>query len=578
MHVGFGTMNSIVDAKFLRPLFFWALGFFAYIASVAIFSGLVSPYLITIVFFSTFSMPFFYRFILDREGLFLHWQIFYIIPLLVSITVTHRYGVAEYLLQIIVMLSIALLCGIEIVKSKDHLFLSKVSTLIVLFSGSMIVWAGIFLLKFPDIMKFITLAAALSLFAALKMPAEKLLVFKSAAYRKEKNILFAGIIVFVYVFISFSGKTNFFLYLVYAVSVVNLGFSFRDDKRSFILFSFLILLASFIPFGPREAYVDSLLIVFVAMLFQLKSPILYYQKTKYGVIKVEYSYYSNKILLVNDGIIQGERFLSGDMDQNLRYFGNLSSNSIISSIFCSLDSNHPANIAVLGLGTGAMAMFGKENHVINFYEINPEIIKIAYNPNFFDYISKSKSKVNVILGDARHQLSLSPESFYSLICVDVYLGADIPNHFLTLEAIEMYLKKLTDEGLLVFHATSADVESFENRISNIAAHLNLHSAIAYERYTEATSNQEQGLVIMPTENNIQSKIGYTIGQFLHIKSIKSSEEEVYSWIVLSRKKKSIDLLRQENRWYGVSSNSNDPLYTDSIIDYEQKGNITKEVN
>jgi len=578
MHVGFGTMNSIVNARSLRTLFFGALGFFSYIATISIFSSLVSPYLITIVFFSAFLMPFFYRFILNREGILLHLQVFYIIPLLVSVTVTHRYGVAEYLLQIITMIFIALLCGIEIVKYKDSSFLSKSSTLMALFSGAMIVWVGLFLFRFPDIMKFITLATALSLFATLTMPAEKLLVFKNTSYKKEKNIFFAGVIVFVYVFISFSGKTNFFLYLVYAVSVVNLGFSFRDDKYSFILFSLFLLLASFIPFGPRESYVDSLLIVFLVMLFQLKSPILYYKKTQYGAIKVEYSYYSNKISLVNDGIIQGERFLGGDADKNLRYFGNLSTNSIISSIFHSLEGNKPANIAVLGLGTGAMAMFGKENHSINFYEINPEMIKIAYNTKFFDYISKSKSNVNVILGDARYQLSLSPESFYSLICVDVYLGSDIPNHFLTLEAIEMYLKKLTEDGLLVFHATSADVESFENRISNIAAHLNLHSTIAYERYEEDASHQDQGLVIMPRENNIEAKIGRILGKFLHVKGMDDSEEEVYSWIVLSRKKKGIEVLLQENRWYAISSNSNDPLYTDSIIDYEQKGDITKEVN
>lgn len=578
MHVGFGTLNSIVDARSLRPLFFGALGFLSYIATVAIFSGIVSPHLLAIVFFSTFLLPFFYRFILDREGALLHLQVFYIVPLLVSVTVTYRYGVAEYLLQLITMLSIALLCGVEIVKCKDSAFSSKGSVLITLFAGFLIVSSGLFLLKFPDIMKFVTLGVALSLFAVLKMPANKLLVFKSDSYKKEKTIFFASWIILAYVFISFSGKTHFFLYVVYVVSVVNLCFSFRDDKHSFILFSFLVLLASFVPFGPRESHLDSLLLVFVIMLFHLKSPILYYQKTKHGTIKVEYSYYSNQILLLNNGIIQGERFLSEDVDQNLRYFGNVSTNSIVSSIFRSLDNNHPANIAVLGLGTGAMAMFGKENHSINFYEINPEMIKIAYNTKFFDYISKSKSEVNVILGDARHQLSLSPESFYSLICVDVYLGADIPNHFFTLEAIEMYLKKLTEDGLLAFHATSEDVESFENRISNIASHLKLHSAIAYERYTESTCNKEQGLVIMPTENNIQSKIGHTLGKFLHIKGIDGSEEEVYSWIVLSRKKKCIDLLRQEKRWYSISLNSDDPLYTDSIIDYEKKGDITQEVN
>jgi len=580
MQVVLGTIRSVVHAKLIYPFILALLSLMSFVSTLAIFPGFVVQCVLAVIFVAAFFMAFLYKFIADQEGVLIHFQPFYIVPLLVSITVTSQYGIAEYLLQIIAMISIALLCGIEIAKCKDALNASKRSIGVFLLAIPVVSMLGLGLVKFPVMMKFVTLAVALSLYAMLNTPAEKLLAFKAEdKYRKEKNIAFIGLIIAAYGFMLFTGEANFWFYFVYVVSVVNLGFSFRDHKSYFILFVSIVSLASLIPFAPREVYVDCVFIVFLAMLFHLKSPVLFYKQTQYGTLKVEYSYYSNKIFLVNDGIIQGEKLVSDDGYKNLRYFGNVSTNSVISSIFYSLDEEKAANIAVLGLGTGAMAMFGKAKHSINFYEINPEIVKIAYNNKFFDYISKSKSKVSVILGDARTQLSLAPVSFYSLICVDVYLGSDIPNHFLTLEAVEMYFTKLNQEGVLVFHATSSDVEEFEHRISNIAKALNLESSMAYERYVEEPdARQDRGLVLMPQESDAKTKIGQVIERLLRLRGLRSSEEEVYSWIVLTRKKENIAKLLQEKRWYNISSNADDPLYTDSLIGYGNKGNITQEVD
>ena len=56
-------------------------------------------------------------------------------------------------------------------------------------------------------------------------------------------------------------------------------------------------------------------------------------------------------------------------------------------------------IAVVGLGTGTLAAWGRPGDSFRFYEINPDVEQIART--WFSFLSDSKAQTEVVLGDAR---------------------------------------------------------------------------------------------------------------------------------------------------------------------------------
>src|SRR5262249_32412697 len=68
------------------------------------------------------------------------------------------------------------------------------------------------------------------------------------------------------------------------------------------------------------------------------------------------------------------------------------------------------------------------------------------------------AKVDVILGDGRLTIKRAPERYYQAIVLDAFSGDAIPVHLLTEEAVQLYLSKLTDGGVLIFNATNRFVD------------------------------------------------------------------------------------------------------------------------
>jgi hypothetical protein len=126
-------------------------------------------------------------------------------------------------------------------------------------------------------------------------------------------------------------------------------------------------------------------------------------------------------------------------------------------------TNRP--VAVTGLGSGTLATYSAPGQQWDFYDIDPSIVSIASNPQLFTFLSKcTRGSYRVILGDARLKLQEAPQGYYGLIVMDAFSSDSVPAHLLTTQALELYLAKLTPEGVLAFH------------ISN--RHLNLEPLLA----------------------------------------------------------------------------------------------------
>ncbi len=117
---------------------------------------------------------------------------------------------------------------------------------------------------------------------------------------------------------------------------------------------------------------------------------------------------------------------------------------------------HPRRVAVVGLGTGTLAAWGREGDNYRFYEINPNVEPIARE--WFTFLQDSKARTDVVLGDARIQLERELAAGHShdfdLIAVDAFSADAIPMHLLTAECAEIYRQRLAPGGILALHISN----------------------------------------------------------------------------------------------------------------------------
>ena len=114
-----------------------------------------------------------------------------------------------------------------------------------------------------------------------------------------------------------------------------------------------------------------------------------------------------------------------------------------------------ARVAVIGLGVGAMASYSKPGQEWTFYEINPDVINLARNSQYFTYLQNcANGSLSVVEGDARLNLQKAREAHYGLIVLDAFSSDAIPVHLVTQQALDLYLSKLAQGGILAFHISN----------------------------------------------------------------------------------------------------------------------------
>lgn len=118
----------------------------------------------------------------------------------------------------------------------------------------------------------------------------------------------------------------------------------------------------------------------------------------------------------------------------------------------------PISIGVIGLGTGTLACRAQPADTLDFYEINPAMIRIARDPKLFNFLSECKPDTRIVLGDARLTIADTPDGSYDVLFVDAFISHAIPVHLLTREAMAIYLSKLKAHGIVVMHLSNPHLE------------------------------------------------------------------------------------------------------------------------
>jgi hypothetical protein len=248
------------------------------------------------------------------------------------------------------------------------------------------------------------------------------------------------------------------------------------------------------------------------------------ERSFFGVIKVESD--GNYHRLVHGNIVHGiQSRETGRRREPLTYYH---STGPIGQVFEEFDGpKAKSNVALVGLGTGTLAAYGERGQKFTFYEIDPAVLRIAQSARYFTYLDDARERgveLNVVIGDARLKLAEAPHRQYGLLIIDAFSSDAIPVHLLTREAIDLYLDKLAERGILAVHISNRYVD-LEPVLGNLAKARGL-----------------AGMIQKDGANNAG----------------KSSS----SWVVLARRRADFGKLADDERWQPLATRPDLRLWTD----------------
>ncbi|MFO0804976.1 MAG: fused MFS/spermidine synthase [Gemmataceae bacterium] len=178
---------------------------------------------------------------------------------------------------------------------------------------------------------------------------------------------------------------------------------------------------------------------------------LHMERNFFGVVRVTRSPDGRFLRLVHGTTIHGQQRL--DQTGPPRPMTYYHEKGPVGSLFRSLPQERVKKVAVVGLGTGAVAHYAKPHQQWTFFEIDPAVARVAQE--YFDFLSTCQSQsCSVVLGDARRKLMLSPDGEFDVIMLDAFSSDAIPVHLLTREAMQLYMQKLAPGGVLAMHVSN----------------------------------------------------------------------------------------------------------------------------
>lgn len=116
------------------------------------------------------------------------------------------------------------------------------------------------------------------------------------------------------------------------------------------------------------------------------------------------------------------------------------------------------HVGVVGLGAGGVACHAQPGQVFTYYEIDPIVVDMATDTDHFTFLSSCTPDAEIMLGDARITLGHAAQKQYDLLLLDAFSSDAIPVHLLTREAMQLYMSRLSDDGVLVFHISNRHID------------------------------------------------------------------------------------------------------------------------
>ena len=157
--------------------------------------------------------------------------------------------------------------------------------------------------------------------------------------------------------------------------------------------------------------------------------------------------------MIHGAISHGGQLLAEDLQMTpSSYFGP---GSGYGRMFSSLPPG-PKKVGVIGLGAGALAVYAAPGDHWVFYEISPAVVRAAKQE--FTFLDRMKGTHEIVIGDGRLALDREAPRQFDVLAIDAFSGDSIPSHLITKEAMDIYIKHLKPNGVIVFQATNRFVD------------------------------------------------------------------------------------------------------------------------
>ena len=141
------------------------------------------------------------------------------------------------------------------------------------------------------------------------------------------------------------------------------------------------------------------------------------------------------------------------------YFGAITGRVAgrISGAAFTLDGGMLRNVALVGLGMGALTCFAQPNEHWTLYELDPLIVEIAKDRRLFRSMAACARHATVVVGDGRLTLADARPGI-DLLILDAFSSDAVPTHLLTKEAFALYAARLGPHGVIVVHISNKNME------------------------------------------------------------------------------------------------------------------------
>lgn len=134
-----------------------------------------------------------------------------------------------------------------------------------------------------------------------------------------------------------------------------------------------------------------------------------------------------------------------------------------------------ARVGIIGLGVGTLACYRREGQHWTMFEIDPKVIEFSHNGTF-TYLETCAPDARMVLGDGRLKLAEEKPGSFDVLVADAFSSNSLPMHLITEEAIKVYFRALSPDGVLVLHVSNRYID-MEPVVSAIARDLHLASAV-----------------------------------------------------------------------------------------------------
>jgi hypothetical protein len=306
----------------------------------------------------------------------------------------------------------------------------------------------------------------------------------------------------------------------------------QEDLTVSILIAAGAAVAAYVLARSVGGYALSIAALLLVAFVVPANPTLFQERTFFGVNRV-YADNANdgRHVLMNGTTVHGmEAFTGAGAHQPTTYYAP---SGPIGQYFGQLDADpQPHEIGVVGLGSGALAAYGRPGDHFTYYEIDPAVIDIAEDRNLFTFVPDSKARVDMVLGDGRIELEQRTAARYDLLTVDAFSGDAIPVHLITDEAVSLYLQRLAPHGVLAFHISNRYFD-FAPVLGRLATEHGLTGIIQDNPAT--------------AEESAAGKLEAT-------------------WVLLARTPGDLGAAVHDPRWHPLGSGAGAPLWTDSYSD------------